>query len=187
MDLNVLREIASTCDLCELHSGRFKPVFDKGNPNAKLFLCGMCPAHEENKKGLPFVGRAGQLLDDIIDLIGFTLEDVYITNMVKCFVAPGVSLKDSWVSSCLPYVISQISMLKPKAVITLGADSSNSLLGFPRDTKIGSIRHKIFNYSDNVKVVPTYHTSYLVRQGGKKSKAFDKVVSDFMLAKTLIS
>jgi len=184
MDLNVLREAASDCALCELHNTRVVPVFSKGNPKSKLMLCGMCPGPDENKvnntAGKPFVGRAGKMLDQVLEDVG--LEDIYITNMVKCYVKPGIRLKEEWCANCLPYIVNEIMLIKPYIVLTLGADATNALLSLDSSTKIGDTRGKIYNYFDNVFVVPTYHPSYLIRSGGKNSRGYIKMVEDLQLA-----
>lgn len=176
-----LRSLVSSCELCNLHKGRINPVFDKGNPNAKIMICGMVPAHDENMQGSPFVGRAGQLLDVILADVELTYGDVYITNLVKCFVAAGTSLDSYWVESCRPYLMEQIKIIKPHVIITLGADASQSLcnLGIP----IGKMRGKILYTSEASVIVPTYHPSYLLRGGGQKSDKYQDVLNDFELAK----
>ena len=182
MDLNELRSTAALCRLCDLHAGRIKPVFDKGNPQAKLMICGMVPAHEENNVGTPFVGRAGKLLDDILSDSNLTSDDVYITNLVKCCLSPGKPLQEEWVAHCLPYIIVQIDLLKPKAILALGADASINLLGLDPKPKMWTIRGKVFSYSNDTLLIPTYHPSYLLRGGGKKHAKYDSVIDDVLLA-----
>jgi len=182
MDLNALRGTAAECELCDLHVGRIKPVFDKGNPQAKLMICGMVPAHEENKVGIPFVGRAGKLLDDILEDIDLKPGDVYITNLVKCCLSPGIPLEDVWIDNCLPYLIVQISLLRPKTILALGGDASISLLGLNPKPQMWTIKGKVFSYSDDIQLVPTYHPSYLLRGGGRQHTKYDSVIDDFALA-----
>jgi len=185
MDLSSLRSEAAGCTLCGLHAGRILPVFDKGNPNADIMVCGMCPADDENKTGAPFVGRAGKLLDILLEASGFSLDTVYITNLVKCYLAAGKALDQSWIDSCLPYIIAQISVIKPKVIITLGADASNALLGRPSGSIIGEIRGKIFKYAEGIYIIPTYHPSYLLRKGGPNSPIFPSVVDNIKTAHAL--
>jgi uracil-DNA glycosylase family 4 len=182
MDLKTLQQLAAECTLCELHKGRINPVFAKGNPNARIMICGMVPADEENKVGLPFVGRAGQLLDKILVDVGLTLDDVYITNLVKCYLAAGLPLHPLWVESCLPYIVVQISIIKPKAILCVGKDASVALLGMDVKTTLGSIRGKIFDYAEETKIIPTYHPSYLLRGGGINHRSYPNVVEDFLKA-----
>lgn len=185
MDLNGVRIAAAGCDECELHVGRDKPVFDKGNPSAKIFVCGMVPAHEENKRGLPFVGRSGQCLDALLYEVGLSVEDVYVTNIVKCFLAPGIKLNPRWIAHCLPYLINQINIVEPKVIVTLGADATNGLMSMPLGTKISETRGNVYKFF-TTPVVPTYHPSYLVRGGCTKSPGFAKAKLDFQLALNLV-
>lgn len=185
MNLKELEQTAANCKLCSLHQGRINPVFSKGSTKAPLMICGMVPAYEENKQGVPFVGRAGQLLDKILESVRITY-DVYITNLVKCFLAPGKPLEPEWISSCLPYLISQISFVNPCVIMTLGADATNALLGTP-GMAIGKTRGKVHDWGIKIKVVPTYHPSYLLRKGGEFSDDFAKVLNDFTLARDTVS
>ena len=178
-----LRQQVSVCELCNLHKTRVNPVFDKGNSNAILMICGMVPAHDENMQGVPFVGRAGKLLDKILVAAGLTYDDVYITNLVKCFVAAGQSLEKHWVESCRPYLTKQINIIKPHVIITLGADSSRSLCDLAGNMPMKNMRGRILHYSRNTMIVPTYHPSYLLRKGGVKSEQYIEVLEDFNLAK----
>ena len=185
MDLNELRATAATCQLCNLYRGRINPVFDKGNPESSILICGMVPAAEENQSGLPFVGRAGQLLDVILDKVDLTLEDVYVTNLVKCFLAAGEPLNDDWVSQCLPYVITQISLIRPKIIITLGKDASTALLDEKKNVSLKSLQGRLFDYADGIKIMPTYHPSYLLRTGGERSAVYKDVLKHFSVAKEI--
>lgn len=185
MDLQELQTIASTCALCSLHEGRIKPVFAKGNPEAKIMICGMIPADEENNSGIPFVGRAGKLLDQILSDIGLTLDDVYITNLVKCYLAAGKSLEQNWIEACLPYLMIQIETIRPRVILTLGKDSSINLLGMDNKTTMGSIRGRIFEYVAGIEIIPTYHPSHILRKGGRSSELYKIIVRDFQLAKQM--
>jgi DNA polymerase len=185
MDLDLLEKLAASCTICDLHKGRNKPVFAKGNPTAKLFICGMVPADNENKIGLPFVGRAGQLLDRIMEDTGFMSDDIYITNLVKCYLSAGLPLNPIWIESCLPYLIVQLDLIRPKVILTLGKDASVALVGIDPKIAMGKIRGKIFFYGD-IKVIPTYHPSYLLRGGGPGHRDYHKVIDDFMLAKEIL-
>jgi len=186
MELDVLEKEASVCNRCSLYKGRVTPVFAKGNNNAKVIICGMVPAGEENKVGIPFVGRAGKLLDKILLDTGWTLDDVYVTNLVKCYLAAGFPLKQNWIDNCLPYLINQIATIKPKVIITLGKDASVSLLSLNPNISLASIKGKLFDYLFDTKVIPTYHPSYLLRAGGVKHKNYGDVLNHFKMAKELL-
>ena len=185
MDLISLETTAASCTDCELHKGRINPVFAKGNPNANILICGMVPADEENKLGLPFVGRAGQLLDQILKDVNLTLDNVYITNLVKCYLPAGLPLKQDWIEHCFPYLITQIGLIKPRVIFTLGKDATIGLLGLSDKTKLGSVRGKMFNYGSEIMIIPTYHPSYLLRGGGTNHRSYGVVLEDFMRAKNL--
>lgn len=184
MDLITLEALAAQCHRCKVPFVQIKPVFARGDVGADLVICGMCPGHEENLAGSPFVGPAGKILDKII-LSAFGSKDyglltgVYITNLVKCFVPAGNSLDEKWMSNCLSYFIVQLELLKPKVIIALGKDVCNFLLG--TDEQIGAMRGNIYDYM-NVKTICTYHPSYLTRGGGVNHKHFDRVVNDFKKA-----
>ncbi len=177
MDLNKLRDTAAKCELCDLCRGRNKPVFSRGNPGADMVICGMCPGPEENAVGYPFVGTAGKILDEILHTISF--DNVYITNLVKCFVPPGTKLTTEWMNTCLPYFLVQLNLIKPKVIIALGKDVGNFLLN--NDLNIGVMRGKEYRYMSST-LICSYHPSYLARGGGSKHRHFSRVVDDFKLA-----
>lgn len=186
MTLDELRYSASVCKLCDLHSGRKKPVFDKGNANSHIMIIGMVPAYDENNAGIPFVGKAGKLLDVILYKSSLSLQDVYITNLVKCFLAPGNDLDSKWVESCFPYLIVQINLIKPLVILTLGIPATVNLLGIDTKIPMKDMRGRVFSYN-GIDVVPTYHPSYLIRGGGEKHKNFDDVLEDFDLVNYIVS
>ncbi len=191
MNLIELQDEASTCKICSLNKDRIVPVFAKGSPDAKIMVCGMCPGPDENNKfnrvGHPFIGRAGKLLDDILADSNLTQKDVYITNVVKCFLKPGIRLTDDWIDSCLPYLIGQIGLIEPKVVITLGADAGRAVLNKKKSVSMGSMRGKRYKFTDNISIIATYHPSYFLRGGGRKHRDYDKILDDFEWAKEVIS
>ena len=187
MDLEKVKRFAAECKSCELHSGRNNPVFSKGNEKSSIMVCGMVPASEENAVGIPFVGRSGKLLDDILEDARLSLDSVYITNLVKCFLAPGISLKKDWVDNCLPYLICQINIIKPMVIITLGKDASIGLLGLKNNKSLKSIIDESpYIMYNNITVMPTYHPSYLLRAGGKNHIKYKDVVECFISAKNIL-
>lgn len=181
MDLQELEITAACCRLCDLHKKRIKPVFAKGNKDSNILICGMCPGPDENKIGFPFVGKAGEVLNEIL-YKAFPnnmepLDYVYITNLVKCFVKPGLKLEKGWMDVCLPYFIVQLLLIKPKVIIGLGKDVCNYLLNI--NDSIGRMREYLGFYMD-IKLICTYHPSFLAR--GNSKKYFDIVVNDFRKA-----
>jgi DNA polymerase len=182
MNLNELQKTASVCTDCSLHHGRVVPVFAKGNPKADIIICGMCPGPDENKKDnlekAPFIGPAGKLLDEMLIDVGLSLDDVYITNLVKCYVKPGISLDIDWISHCVSYFIGQLSFVKPKVIVSLGADVGKFLLNEPKSSSLSKLRSIESKYL-NIPVVATYHPSYFTRAGNKKHKNYSKGLDDF--------
>lgn len=177
IDLPTLQATAAKCELCELCKGRRKPVFARGSDDADVVVCGMCPGPDENKVGLPFVGTSGKILDEILaQSIG---KNVYITNLVKCFVKPGIHLKSEWMDNCLPYFIVQMKLVNPKIIITLGKDVTGFFV--PGYKRMGDLRGCTYDYMDT-KLIATYHPSFIARTGGTKSKYFSKVIKDFEIS-----
>jgi uracil-DNA glycosylase len=179
--IDLITRMAAKCEACELHGGRIQPAFSKGDLNAGIIICGMCPGPDENLAGVPFVGRAGQILDRVIMEAFYKSSDdiyngIYITNLIKCFVAPGIPLQKDWMDTCLPYFVSELGLIPANRLILLGKDVCNYLLN--TDEKIGALRGKEFKYM-GVKTICSYHPSYVVRSGGERSKEFGQVVEDF--------
>jgi len=165
--LNQLRERALECQKCShLASSRTQVVFGTGDPNARLMFIGEAPGADEDAQGEPFVGRAGQLLTKIIQAMGLSRETVYIANILKCRPdTPGQSSgnrkpEPAEMQTCLPYLLAQIDIIKPDAIVALGATAVEGLFGQPAPiTKIRGI----FRTIRGIPVMPTYHPSYLLR------------------------
>jgi uracil-DNA glycosylase family 4 len=169
-----LAERASVCVKCpHLAARRHTVVFGVGDPEAKLMFVGEAPGEEEDLKGEPFVGRAGQLLTKMIAAMGLRREDVYIANIVKCRPdmppgAPGNRKPTRQeMETCVPYLHAQIDAIKPVALVALGASAVEGLLG-PVGT-IGSLRGKFLEYR-GTPLMPTYHPSYLLRSQGSNTE-----------------
>jgi DNA polymerase len=190
MDLIELQNRAATCSLCDLHVNRETPVFAKGSSKAKIMICGMCPGRDENssnnKLGVPFIGRAGKLLDEILKDTNLTQDDVYITNVVKCFLKPGIRLTDEWIDSCLPYLIGQIGAIEPKVILALGADAGRALLDKPMSASLASMRGKKHKFLGGINIIVTYHPSYFLRKGGKSHDHYSRIIDDITLAKSVL-
>ena len=190
MDLDKLKQESGLCNLCSLHKDRVISVFAKGNPEADIMVCGMCPGPDENAlenvEGHPFVGRAGKFLDTMLEDVGLSLDTVYVTNLVKCFVKPGIHLDEEWITRCVPYFISQIAIIKPKVIVSLGGDVSSFLLSVNKGVSVREMRKGEHSYL-NIPLIPTYHPSYYIRGGYKKHKNYSKGVDDFNKAKLKIN
>ena len=172
--LQHLAERAAVCVKCpHLVARRHNVVFGVGNPEAKLMFVGEGPGEEEDLKGEPFVGRAGQLLTKMIIAMGLTREQVYIGNVVKCRpdMPPGVpgnrKPTKQEMETCVPYLRAQIEVIKPSVLVALGATAVEGLLGSLGT--IGSLRGKFIEYR-GVPVMPTYHPSYLLRNQSNTEK-----------------
>ena len=172
-NLNELRNIAKVCTRCQLSSTRTTVVFGEGNPEAEVMFIGEGPGNQEDLSGRPFVGRAGELLTRIIENgMGKPRSEVYIANIVKC--RPTIDLQmtrdrppeTEEVESCTPYLLKQIEIINPKVIITLGNPSTRFLL----NTNIGITKMRgNWGEFNGIAVMPTYHPSYIIRNGGDKS------------------
>jgi len=161
-----LKEVAAEiakCVKCPLHKGRNKTVPGQGNPQPEILFIGEGPGEEEDRQGLPFVGAAGQLLTRLIKRMGFTREEVFIANIVKCRPPNNRKPLPDESRACLPYLIEQIEVLQPKVIVLLGATALDGLIPseLPGRT-ISRMRGKWIEYK-NVPVMPTFHPSYLLR------------------------
>ena len=173
MDWNSLKAAALGCKKCRLCETRNTVVFGEGNPSARVMFIGEGPGKTEDETGRPFVGRAGELLTRIIENgMGLARKDVYIANIVKC--RPTVEQKGfkdrppdpEETSACSPYLIRQIQLIAPEAIVTLGNPSTRFLL--QTSTGITKMRG-IWSHYNGIPVMPTYHPSYVLRNGGEKS------------------
>ena len=160
------------CTKCPLHKGRTNFVFGSGNPNADVVVVGEGPGAEEDKQGLPFVGRAGQLLTDILSAIQFTREEVYICNIVKCR-PPGnrAPLPDE-MNACIPYLEKQIELIKPKLILCLGLTAAIGLL--KKKESLTNLRGKVFEY-EGIKTMVTFHPAALLRNPNWKRGCWEDV------------
>lgn len=159
-DLESLKREVSGCRACDLYRTRRNVVFGSGNHHAQLIFIGEAPGEEEDIQGLPFVGRAGQLLTKIIEAMGLSRDDVYIANILKCRPPNNRMPLPTEILACRENVRRQIEMIKPKVICTLGKFASQTLLntGVP----ISALRGKFQEYN-GIKVMPTFHPAYLLR------------------------
>ncbi|MFH1715696.1 MAG: uracil-DNA glycosylase [Elusimicrobiota bacterium] len=168
------------CNACDLAKTRIKPVFGEGDPDAKLMFVGEGPGFEEDRQGLPFVGKAGELLTKIINAINLSREKVYIANVVKCHPMkdpdhPNTRGNDrppshEEMQSCIHILEEQIKIIKPKVICALGAVAAKALLNDSRG--ISKLRGQIFDYNGII-LVPTYHPAYLLRNPDDKKPAWE--------------
>lgn len=167
-----LKQIVASCTLCELHRTRTQTVFGVGHPAADWLIIGEAPGADEDRKGEPFVGRAGQLLTNMLRAIGLAREEVFIANILKCRPPNNRDPQQHEVASCRPYLRQQIEFIQPKIILVVGRIAAQSLL--KTDTPIGRMRGKRYTYEDTqIPVVATYHPAYLLRSPLQKRKAWE--------------
>jgi len=163
--LDALQAIAVVCEKCKLSKTRTQVVYGVGNPNADLMFIGEAPGRDEDLKGEPFVGRAGQLLTDIIKAMKLTRDDVYIANVVKCRPPENRNPEPEELDACRPYIRRQVEIIQPKVIVTLGKFALQSLT--EKSYGITATRGQWLEYN-GVKVMPTYHPAYLLRTPSAK-------------------
>jgi uracil-DNA glycosylase len=162
MSIKNIRLAVSECGKCGLGQTRTNAVPGEGKHDASLMFIGEAPGYDEDRQGRPFVGRAGKLLTDIIHAMGMTREDVFIANVIKCRPPGNREPQDDEIHACSPYLFSQIDIIKPTVIVTLGRYSTATLLGLPAQMRISDMRGKFFKYN-GIKVMPTFHPAYLLR------------------------
>ena len=154
------RTSATACGASSARSGGKQIVFGVGNPNADLMFVGEAPGRDEDIQGIPFVGRAGQKLTQIIEAIGLTREDVYIANVIKCRPPENRNPEPDEVEQCEPFLFRQVDTIKPKVIVALGTFAAKSLL--KSNESISRLRGRVFDYR-GAKLVPTFHPAFLLR------------------------
>ena len=169
--LTPIREDLGDCTRCKLHGlGRRQIVFGVGNPDAELMFIGEAPGADEDEQGVPFVGRAGQLLTKMIQGMGFGRDEVYIANVLKCRPPGNRNPEPDEVASCQPFLFRQIASVRPTVIVTLGAFAARALL----DTQapVSRLRGRIYDVH-GAKLIPTFHPSFLLRSPGYKREAWE--------------
>ena len=187
-----LAAMASECTKCALSKGRHHVVFGTGNLRAKLMLIGEAPGEEEDRQGIPFVGRAGQLLDKILEAIDFTREEIYIANILKCRPPHNRDPNPDEIEQCLPYLQQQIQCIQPKLILILGRIAAHSLLGTQQS--LAQLRAKQHTFQ-NIPSLVTYHPAALLRHAEwkrpvwedvqKLRQLYDQIVGDKTVWKTI--
>ena len=168
--LRVIREDLGDCTRCVLHKqGRKQIVFGVGNPGADIMFIGEAPGADEDQRGEPFVGRAGQLLNNMISAMGIRREDVYIANINKCRPPGNRTPEREECETCSPFLLRQIEVVKPKIIVALGAVAAKTLLGV--NDAMANLRGHIYDFK-NTKLAVTYHPAYLLRDPRQKKEAW---------------
>jgi uracil-DNA glycosylase family 4 len=164
-----IREDLGDCTRCKLHSTRNKIVFGDGNPKAELVFVGEGPGADEDAQGLPFVGRAGKLLTQMIEAMGLQRKDVYICNVVKCRPPENRQPEEDEIHTCSPFLLRQIDTIAPKVIVCLGAVAAKTLLQTKRG--ISQFRGEWLEFRGR-KLLATYHPAYLLRNPPAKSEVW---------------
>jgi DNA polymerase len=167
--LQAIREDIGDCTRCRLHKGRTNLVFGVGNVNADIMFVGEGPGADEDAQGEPFVGRAGQLLNNMIAAMGIRREDVYIANVVKCRPPGNRTPEKDECDTCSPFLMSQIAVIQPKVIVALGAVSAKNLLAM--NDSMANLRGRWYDFR-GAKLAVTYHPAYLLRDPRQKKEAW---------------
>jgi uracil-DNA glycosylase len=178
--LPAIRADIGDCTRCKLHRlGRRQIVFGVGNPHAALMFAGEAPGRDEDVQGIPFVGRAGQLLTKMIEAIGLRRDDVYIANVIKCRPPENRNPEPDEVAACEPFLFRQVETIRPTVIVALGTFAAQALL--KTTDPISRLRGRVYNYG-GAKLIPTFHPAYLLRSPERKRDAWD----DLKLAKSML-
>jgi uracil-DNA glycosylase len=167
--LQMIREEIGDCTRCALHKGRNKLVFGDGSPGARLMFVGEGPGADEDAQGVPFVGRAGQLLNNMIGAMGLKREDVYIANVVKCRPPGNRTPEPEEANTCTPFLFRQIDVVRPEVLVALGATAATYLLG--QRQPLAGLRGRVHSVR-GTRLIVTYHPAYLLRDPRQKKEAW---------------
>lgn len=179
MDWVTLERAVAACTRCGLHTTRTQTVFGVGNRQAQWLFVGEAPGADEDRQGEPFVGRAGQLLNAMIEAIGMKREEVYIANVLKCRPPGNRDPQPNEVECCEPYLMRQIELIRPRLIVALGRHAAHSLL--KTEAPLARLRGQRLTYRGTPLVV-TFHPAYLLRSPGEKRRAWD----DLCLARSIV-
>jgi len=169
--LEVLAESIRGCTRCALHAGRTQTVFARGTGSSGLCFVGEGPGADEDAQGFPFVGKAGQLLDRMIEAMGFGRDDVYVCNIVKCRPPDNRKPEPEEMAACMPYLNEQLELLGPEVIVALGATAVQGLFGTSEGITRLRGRWKLFH--GRVPVMPTFHPAFLLRNPAAKKEVWD--------------
>jgi DNA polymerase len=176
MDWPALREAVANCSACKLCQGRRQTVFGVGNPRAHWMVVGEAPGEQEDRQGEPFVGKSGQLLDNMLRAVGLTraeaepAQQVYIANTIKCRPPGNRNPEPEELAQCEPFLIRQVELVQPKIILAMGRFAVQSLLR--SQEPIGRLRGRVHRYQ-GVPLIVTYHPAYLLRNLEDKARAWD--------------
>ncbi len=180
MDWEQLRSSVAVCTRCALHESRTQTVFGVGNRDADWMIIGEAPGAEEDRRGEPFVGRAGKLLDEMLKAVGESRERVFIANILKCRPPNNRDPKPEEAASCREYLERQVTLVRPRIILAVGRIAAQQLIG--TDAPVGRLRGQRHSLGDTPLIV-TYHPAYLLRSPTQKRKAWD----DLCLARSVLA
>jgi uracil-DNA glycosylase family 4 len=167
--LRLILDDIGDCTRCGLHKGRNKLVFADGSPTARLMFVGEGPGADEDAQGLPFVGRAGQLLNNMITAMGLERQEVYIANVVKCRPPGNRAPEPDEANTCSPFLFRQIDVVRPEVIVALGATAATYLLG--QRQPLAGLRGRVHSFR-GAKLIVTYHPAFLLRDPRQKKEAW---------------
>jgi DNA polymerase len=170
LDWNTLRSTVAACTRCKLHESRTQTVFGVGDPGADWMIIGEAPGAEEDRRGEPFVGRAGKLLDEMLKAVGQGRDSVFIANILKCRPPNNRDPEPAESAECRGYLERQIELVQPKIILAVGRIAAHLLL--ETDTPVGRLRGTT-HYLDKTPLIVTYHPAYLLRSPSQKRKSWD--------------
>lgn len=171
LDWAALHAAVTTCQACELHRTRTQTVFGVGDRQARLMVIGEAPGADEDRQGEPFVGRAGQLLNLMLEAIGLAREQVYIANVIKCRPPGNRDPHIEEAAACQPFLHRQIALIRPTLILSVGRISAHNLLG--SEESVGRLRDRVHRFEPGgIPLVVTYHPAYLLRRPAEKAKAW---------------
>jgi uracil-DNA glycosylase len=175
LDWEALEARVSKCTRCALHAGRTRTVFGTGHRRAGWLIVGEAPGAEEDRRGEPFVGRAGKLLDAMLAAVGHERAEVYIANVVKCRPPENRDPRPEESDSCAPFLDRQVALLGPRVILAVGRIAAQRLLG--TEAPVGRLRGRVHRYgADDIPVVVTWHPAYLLRRPEAKAEAWRDLV-----------
>jgi DNA polymerase len=161
------------CSLCSSHLTRTNVVVGSGDINSKILLVGECPGPDEDKDGVPFVGRSGKILRDSLFLLGIDTDKIYITNLVKCLPSNSLNPKEENITACSPYLLKQVECMDPQLIVTIGRLSTEFFLGKIKITQESGVLRKVGGKN----ILPILHPSYILRNGSTT-----KMLSEYVIA-----
>jgi len=167
--LERIREDIGDCTRCRLHKHRTNIVFGVGNPKAELVFIGEGPGHDEDIQGIPFVGRAGQLLTQMIEAMGLRRDDVYICNVIKCRPPENRTPEKDEIATCSPFLLRQLAVIAPRVIVCLGNVAAQTLVGTHKS--ISTFRGQWFDFRGS-RLLATYHPAYLLRNPAAKGEVW---------------